>query len=584
MLPDGARMLLIVASADPTGDPGLLWPAARLLDIDVATSSAAATATGMVEFGTRIRFCHPLARSAVYRLADAERRRSAHRVLAEATDPIVDPDRRVWHRAQAATGPDDDVAAELERSAARARARARGGVVAASAFAARAAELSLDSARRVDRTIVAAQAHLDAGATDTAADLLSTIENNDLDELRYARVDQLRGRIAFLRHNDDNGPDLMLRAARRLAEVDPEQSRDCLLDALEMSMVVGRAHGVVDRVLDAARSTAPAPRAPDVLDALAVLSAQGHRAAAPLLRRALDGDDEPLWVRRPALAVMIAGELWDQDVHTVIVERLLKTGRESGSPMGLRLALAQATSRAVLTGDLAEAMDAVAEEEAIADATGTIPLDYPRLQLAAMRGHREVALELFAEATAAATASGSGQLMANVHWTAAVLHNGLADYPAALTAAQQASAHGDLLLAGFALPDLVEAAVRCGNHAAATAALESLTERTVAGGTASGLGIAAYARGLVTGAEEHYLEAIERLQDSPLLPYRGRAHLLYGQWAGERDSGLELHGLMGVPVRGGDAAGEQGGEDSSGDRDADAVGDLGCGVRERCAD
>lgn len=281
-----------------------------------------------------------------------------------------------------------------------------------------------------------------------------------------------------------------------------------------------------------------------MLNALAVLSAQGHRAAAPLLSRALDGDDEPLWVRRPALAVMIAGELWDPHVHTAIVEWLLKTGRESGSPMGLRLGLAQSTSRAVLTGDLTEAMAAVAEEEAIADATGAIPLSYPRLQLAAMRGHREDALELFTEATAAATESGSGQLIANVHWAAAVLQNGLADYPAALTAAQQACAHGDLLLAGLALPELVEAAVRCGDHAAATAALESLTERTVASGTASGLGIAAYARGLVTGAEEHYREAIERLQDSPLRPYRGRAHLLYGEWlrrAGRRrDCRLQL--------------------------------------------
>ena len=282
-LPDEARMLLIVASADPTGDPGLLWPAARLLDIDVAIGSAAATATGLIEFGTRIRFCHPLARSAVYRLADAGQRGTAHRVLAEVTDPVVDPDRWVWHRGQAATGPDDEVAAELERSAT--RARARGGVVAASAFAERAAELSLDSARRIDRTLAAVQAHLDAGATDTAAALLTTVENSDLDELRNAHVDQLRGRTAFLRHTDGDGPDLMLRAARRLAGVDPERSRECLLDALEMSLVVGRAHGVVDRVLDAARATAPPSRAPDVLDALAVWSAQGHRRAAPLLRR-----------------------------------------------------------------------------------------------------------------------------------------------------------------------------------------------------------------------------------------------------------------------------------------------------------
>ncbi len=208
----------------------------------------------------------------------------------------------------------------------------------------------------------------------------------------------------------------------------------------------------------------------------------------------------------------------------------LKSGRESGSPLVLRLGLAQVVSSGVWTGDLDRAMAAVAEEEAIADAVGGPEVFYHRLQLAAVRGRRAEAVELFARATKAAAASGSGQLVANVHWASAVLHNGVADYPTALASARRATAHGDLFLAGGSLPELVEAAVRCGETGAAVEALESLTERTEAGGTTAGLGVAAYARGLVTGAEEHYREAVDLLEETPLVPYRARAHLLYGEW------------------------------------------------------
>ncbi|GLZ01965.1 LuxR family transcriptional regulator [Actinoplanes sp. NBRC 103695] len=527
-LPDGARLLLTVASADPTGDPGLLWPAVRGLEVDVP----AATASGLVEFGTRVRFCHPLARSAVYRAAPAADRRTAHGVLAAVTDPAADPDRRAWHRAQAGTGPDDDIAAELERSAA--RARTRGGVVAAAAFLERAAALSLDPVARAERTLAAAQANLDAGHTEAAERLLTTVavdrHTSRMDdpggerqaarvddpggERHAARVDLLRGQIAFARRDDTDGPMLVLRAASRTAGTDPAWSRERVLDALEMALVAGRADGVLDLVLAAA----PASRTPDVLSALKILTSDGHSAAVPLLRAALA---EPLWTRHPGLAVMIASELWDPHTHAAIVEWLIKAGRESGSPQVLRLGLAQEASRAALAGDLDAATTAIAEEEAIADATGLPRVYYHRLQVAAMRGRPDEAL--FAAALAA-----PGSLVANVHWAEAVLRNGIGDYPAALAAAQRAVSCGDLFLAGAALPELVEAAVRCG--APATEALRSLTERTDASGTATGLGVAAYAKGLVLGVEDHYREAVERLAESPLLPYRGRAHLLYGEW------------------------------------------------------
>lgn len=521
-LPAQARLLLTIAGADPTGDPGLLWPAARRLDIDLPTAGAAATATGLIEFGTRVRFYHPLARTAAYDTAAAGERQLAHSVLAEVTDPVIDPDRRAWHRAQAAAVPDEDVAAELERSAS--RAQARGGAVATAAFLERAAELSLHAAQRIERTLAAARAHLDAGATDKAAALLTTVEGAN--ESQLTESDLLRGRIALVRAEDSDGPAYMVRAARRLATLEPERSRESYLEALEMSLLVGRSSGVMDAVLAEAKFSPP--HAPDILDALDVLTANGHRAAVPLIREALDGAAGSLWTRHPALAIVLAGELWDPHTHTRIIEWLLKNGRETGSPLVLRLGLAQAATSAALTGDLDAAMAAIAEEEAIADAVGGPPMFYHRLQLAAMRGRREEASELFDTATAAGATM--RQVLANVHWASAMLHNSLSEYRQALADARRATADGELFVSGFSLPELVEAAVRCGEPAAAVAALTSLTERTQASGTASGLGIAAYARGLVTGAENDYREAIDHLADTPMLPYRARAHLLYGEW------------------------------------------------------
>src|SRR6202041_609545 len=138
-LPERARGLLLVAAADPTGDPVLVWRAAERLGIGAAAARPAVEA-GLAEFGTRVRFRHPMGRSAADRMASARARQEAHRALAEATDPEADPDRRAWHGAQAAAGPDEDVAAELERSAG--RGQARGGIAAAAAFLERAALLT----------------------------------------------------------------------------------------------------------------------------------------------------------------------------------------------------------------------------------------------------------------------------------------------------------------------------------------------------------------------------------------------------------------------------------------------------------
>ena len=185
-LPAQARRLLLLAAADPTGDPVLVWRAGARLGIGTQAAAPAAEA-GLAEFGARVRFRHPLVRSAVYRSAAAADRQEVHRALADSTDPQADPDRRAWHRAQAAAGLDEDVAAELERSAG--RAQARGGLAAAAAFLERAALLTPDPVRRAGRTLAAAQASLRAGAFGKALELLATAEAGPLDELQGARAD-----------------------------------------------------------------------------------------------------------------------------------------------------------------------------------------------------------------------------------------------------------------------------------------------------------------------------------------------------------------------------------------------------------
>lgn len=525
-LPADARLLLTVAGADPTGEPQLLWAAAAELGIDVTSAGVEAEASGLVSISTRVRFCHPLARSAVYLAASPAQRQAVHLALAAVTDPSTDPDRRVWHRAQAGTGPDDSLAAELELSAD--RARARGGVAAAAAFLERAAALSLSPELRAGRTLAAAQAKLDAGAVDVAAELLTTFSADD------PRADLLRGRIAFVRNKSNDGPSFVLSAARRMTGA---AARDCVLDALEIALAFGRPSGVMDAVVREARRL---ERDSDALEALVLLADEGHRTAVPLLRRVFSGD---AWTRHPALATILAGELWDTEVHSLVTGWLVRTGQQTGSPFVLRLGLAQLATGAVITGDFGKAVSAIAEEEAVADAVGMPPLRYQRLHLAAFRGQKQAVLAEIEHSLREASRR-EGLLVANTHWASAVLHNGHGDYPAALAAAREAVAPGDLYLAGMALPELIEAAVRCGEMNAAAQALEDLVSRTAPCETSWASGVAACSEALVTGSEESFQFAVRELESSAALPHLARAHLLYGEWlrrAGRRvDARVQL--------------------------------------------
>ncbi len=524
-LPARVRLLLTVAAAEPVGDPGLLWRAAALLGVeDIAEQDVP-----LVEFGTRVRFVHPLARSAVYQAATEPERRRAHSALARVGDPLADPDRVAWHRARASVGPDEDVAAALADSAS--RAQARGGMAAAAAFLERSAALTVEPGLRTGRVLAAAEAKLSAGDFDTAAELLSTLQPDD------PRVDLLRGRISFTRFRGGELPtEHLLRAAAKLADKEPAEARTIHVDAIEMGILTG---GLL-AAIDAARTAPPNPGLPrsadTILDGMVALADRGHQAAAELLRPVVADSGDEAWTRWPTLGYLLALEFWDAEAMSDIAARCTASGRESGSFHLLPIGLAMLATATAHTGDFGAAKEMISEEEAIAEATGAAPLVYPRLHLAALRGGRAEAEELFSRV---------GPHMAlSVRYATAVLDNGLADYPAALDAARQAVTTGDLGLAGLALPELVEAAVRCGRKDEARSALTTLAERARAGGQPWGLGIEAYARALVDDDESAYQQAIALLDASPLAIGRGRARLVYGEWlrrqGRRRDARTEL--------------------------------------------
>ncbi len=395
-LPGETRQLLLLAAAEPVGDVTLLRRAAELLGLE-ADEAAPAEAAGLIDIGARVRFRHPLVRSAAYRAASVPDRRDVHRALAEATDPQLDPDRRAWHRAHAAARFDETVAGELERSAG--RARNRGGIAAAAAFLERAAELTPDPAQRGRRALAAAQAKFESGAPEAALELLAVAEMCPLDELQSARLALLRAQFAFVLTRGTDAPSLLVDAARRLEALDPALARQTYLEALGAVMYGGRLEAG-SPVLEAARAAPAGPQPPRsidlVLDGLATRCTEGPAAGVPLLRRALeayadealDGHEEIVrWLLLfPIVTSMTVFELWDDDGFHALATRAVRLARETGALSMLPVALVYRSGLHVFGGELAAASALIGEADAIAVATGTTPLMYARLLLGAWRG------------------------------------------------------------------------------------------------------------------------------------------------------------------------------------------------------
>jgi DNA-binding CsgD family transcriptional regulator/tetratricopeptide (TPR) repeat protein len=538
-LSDDARRLLLVAAAEPVGDPLLLLAAAERLGL--ALSAVDMETDGLLALGERVTFRHPLVRSAVYRTATREQRREVHVALAEATDRSVDSDRRAWHLATAAAGPDESVAAALEQSAG--RAQARGGLAAAAAFLHRSVVLSGDPTQRVRRALAAAQASLHAGMFEDALELLAIAEASTPDELQAAHVELLRGQIAFASGMGPAAPPL-LNAAQRLERLDPELARETYLDAWGAALFAGRmaSSGSLVEVSRAAKS-APRPtrplRASDLLlDGLSTFATEGCAAAEPLLRRATaafaneasPGQENFRWGWLTTIAAKI---IWDEDGWRTVSARFLREGRDAGALARLPIDLTDWAFFATRCGDFDTAADAIAELEAITKATGTHLAPYAQLLLAAFRG-QEDALPLIESTIRDAGTSGQelGALWAE--WASAILFNGLARYDRALASAQRAAEETPpLQFSPWASAELVEAAVRSARPEIAAGALEPVMAATAPCNTDWGLGIQARCRALVSegeSAERLHREAIERLSRTRLRPEIARAHLLYGEW------------------------------------------------------
>jgi DNA-binding CsgD family transcriptional regulator len=536
-LPEETQRLLLLGAAEPTGDPMLLWQAAAVLGLPIE-AAAPAEAADLIAVGTRVTFRHPLLRSAIYGAASADRRRNAHRALAEAIDAAHDPDRRAWHRAHAALAPDEEVALELELSAG--RAQARGGIAAAAAFLQRSVALTVDPAQRAERALAAAQASLEAGAFDAAHAVLAAAEAGPLDQFQRARLDLLRGRIASSSSFGSAAAQL-LKAARQLEPLDVDLARETYLEAWGTAMAAGDlgSAGTLREVSLAVRAAPPLvgePHSSDLLlDGLAQLVAEGLGPAAPTLRKAVSAfrDDEQV-LQFGAMAATAAAALWDVDSWDAVSTRQVQLARDSGALAQLATALQGKGIVVTWSGDFKEAASVIAEADAVTGATGIHIASYGAVLLAAYQGREAEASALLTMTIEKASAGGEGVGVQFARWATAVLFNGLGRYGEALVAARQASdAAPELFISHWALAELVEAGVRSGNQALAAQALERLVGAPSASGTEWGLGIVARSQALVSddeGAEALYLEAITRLGRTPLRPELARAHLVYGEW------------------------------------------------------
>jgi DNA-binding CsgD family transcriptional regulator len=489
-----------------------------------------------------VRFRHPLARSAVYQSASAADRRTAHAALAEATDLEVDPDRRAWHRAEAAEGPDEAVAGELEESAQ--RALARGGLSAAAAFLERATLLTSDAQSRSRRALAAAQAKIQAGDPERARELLAISEASPGDQLAQARAELVRAQLAYAAGKGSRVPTLMLAAAQGLESVDPNLARTTYLDAIAAALFAGRLADPDGDLPAASRAAAAAPT-PDkptsaerLLYGLAANFTTEYSRGLPTLReslrtfgRDLPPEQELRWV---SLAATAASGVWDDRSWEDYTDRFVHLCRELGALTPLPLALISRAFLLLFAGELTAASRVIDELHAVMGATGSTLAPYGPLGLAAFRGQEAETSALAQLTIDAATGRGEGWAITCAEWALAVLNNGLGHYHRALASAQRATEYQhDLGLRNWALAELVEAAARSDDADSGWTAYRQLAAMTAGSGTDWALGVQARSHALLTAGDEAdilYQESITHLGGVRVRSELARTQLVYGEW------------------------------------------------------
>jgi len=540
-LPAEVQRLVLLAAADPVGDPALILRAAQVLGLDIGAMNLA-VAADLLEFGANVRFRHPLVRSAAYRTATADDRRAVHEALATVTDPLADPDRRAWHCAHATAGPDEAVAEELISSAS--RAMRRGGVAAAAAFWEQAVALTPDPGQRAARALTAAEAKYAAGDFEAAQALLVTAEVGPPGELDEARAQRMRAQVAFALTRGGDAPPLMLRAAQRLQSLDAELAQQTYLEALLATIYAGRlAHG--EPVARAARAATVLPSGPPsgsqpphsqlLIHGLAVRLTDGYVAAAATLKEALRRyRAQPLELGWLSVSYnIVAMDLWDDEAWFELAAGQLRMARANGTLSWLPFTLDYLAEFHVQAGELSKATALLMERERVDPGTREATLPYLPLLLAAWRGDAPGAAELAGEMTRSASDRGEGAALTYTDYAQAVLYNGQGSYRAAAESAHRASAVDEIVISPWALYELVEAAARSDQAECARAAADQLSQLAAASASNWARGVAARSRALLfsgRAAEEEYREAIELLGSTRMATHLARARLVYGEW------------------------------------------------------
>jgi DNA-binding CsgD family transcriptional regulator len=539
-LPAGAKELLLLASADPSGDPVLLSRATERMGLPQDTGALLET-EGLLEIGAGVAFRHPLVRSAVYAAAQPGERRDAHRVLAEAIDAQLDPDRQAWHRAQAAVAPDEAVALELERSAA--RARSRGGIAAGAAFLERAAALSVDPLDRATRALAAAKAKYEAGFLQEALDLIASVETPETNGRQRVMAELLTGQVTLAARRGGEASPTLLHAARSLEPIDPQLARETYVEAFSSTLFAGSLAGTPS-VVDVAEAAIASPAPPvtgatDLLvEGLARWFTDSYAAAAPVLKHALhafldDTSPQPVGALRLSMATWAAAELWDEEAWIRLAEEQLSRARTSGELTATPSALGNRSIIHAMCGELATAAALVEEQEAIREAAAMAPTANGALWLPAWAGHEAELKEISQVVSSDARARQEGYALAVIDLVSAVLYNGLGRHEEATAAVRTSPEDAHRLASPIAaVVELIEAASLAGDRPLAERALERVLERTEVAQSTWARATAARSRALLATPEHQddlYREAIDRFSETRLRVDLARTHLLYGE-------------------------------------------------------
>ncbi len=541
-LPEETQRLLLIAALAPLGEPGRVGRAGKLLGVG-AGAEQPAVMSGLLE--ADLQFHHPLVRSAVYRAATAEQRRCVHLALAKVTDLEADPDHRAWHRSQAANGPDEDVAEELERSAG--RAQKRGGRAAAAALLERSAELTPEPQRRALRLLLAAHAQMMAGASDRAQALLDQSLPDLGDVPLRAQAMRMQGVIRFSDGRGGETPSLLFQAAMGLKDTDPRLARDVLMEAFEAAMWAGRlTSGTTPLAVAQSARGMPGPEGDDHVGSLLLTAytrrltdryptaVEGWRRAIAAYVDELRGQPELKW---DGLVWNATGELLDFEGHYATAREWARVSREQGALATLPGALNALAWCEVLAGRIGAAEALVAEAEGIARATGAPATpgasEILKLGILCWRGDERKVRPVADGVAAEAVARGQGLGITIIEYLLTILELGLGRYEEARLHALRVFDEDVLWFGTYALADAVEATARSGDADGAEAARERLRERAQATRTPWALGLLARADAMLASddrAENAYRESLDHLGHSGLATELARTHLLYGEW------------------------------------------------------